>query len=428
MRNFNSKNLPIIYGVLLLISLVIMFCLWNVVSKVVGYLIGNPILWGVYIVGIIMFISLHKKFPTTFTLKEMGLSIVATFPAFFVLFAIFFSTTTDLSDTEYLNYNIQKVVHIADYYTDREVCDKCKDDKGNEYDCNCRMVCDVYHPDSYYMIKTNGESQSISSGEYNNIRRKFGTKETLVESSQFDQCSGDGRKWEVVWNGTWETMIPTSQTHLYINYVKATSTLHKLTGQTGNKDHILSYPNLKNYGYGSIDIDRVLTAGVTLPQHIKDSIDIMTDKHLSTLGKQKQCNILYYFVNETQSYYGLIEQEWIRGKKNDITVIIGMKTWPKIEWVRIMCWSKQSIFQVQLRDQILDMKSIPSANTLVSTVVNQVKKESNAGGFERQPMEEYKYLLREVNLGWVSWVVVILILSMMMAPLVIYFFSTEDFE
>ncbi len=425
------RKLPIIYGVLLLIALIITIFLWNVVSKVFNYLLTEPLLWGIFLGGAIVFFVLHKKYPKEFTLLEMGLCSLASFPAIFLCLSIFFVTNTDLSDTEYLNSYVVKTVHIEDYYTERseQKCSTCYDDKGNSYDCNCYTVyhCDVYHPDQYYIVNGIGTTISVSSSEYANIRNRFGTGELQVASSQFGQCSGDGREFEVRWDNEWETMLPTSQPHLYINYVKATNTLHKITGQKGNEKLIVPYPQLYNKGFGDFELDRVLTAGVSLPPAWKDSIDILTSRYLSTLAPKRQCNILYYFVNDEQSFYNLLQQEWINGKKNDIVVIVGMQKWPNIKWVRIMSWAKYSQFNIELRDNILAMKQMPSASTFVNTVVMQVDRKGN-GGFIRQPMEEYSYLLKEVHLGWGSWIAIIIIVTIMIFPLLIYFFGTDEFK
>lgn len=426
--DFNIRRLPIIYGVLLVISLIVMGCYWHVVSKVLSEVLGNLTLWIIYIVGIVGFVVLRLKYPQKFTTKEMLLSIGATFPAFFILVAVFFSSTTDLADKEFLNSNIVSIRWIEEYWTETEHCKTCKDKKGNSFSCDCHMVCDERHPDAYSMQDNMGNSFSIDREEYERIRARFSTPATHVASSQPGQCSGSGDEWVVKWTGSWETMVPSSVTHQYINYVKATNTINKLTGIKGNKDLILPYPTLQNKGYGDIDVDRVLTAGVKLPQAFVDSVDILTDRHLATLGKERQCNILYYFVNDTRSFTGYLSQEWVKGKKNDIVVIVGMKNWPNVEWAQVMCWSKQSLFCIQLRDQLQEMKQLSTATNLVNTVVTQIRKDPNDGGYERQPMEEYRYLLKEVHLGWFKWISIILLLALMVAPLIVYFFGTDDLE
>ena len=93
------RRLPIVYVALLLITLIITIVLWNVVSKVFNYLLAEPLLWFIFLGGTFILFVLNRKYPKEFTLPEMALSALASFPAIFFCLCIFFSTNTDLSDT-----------------------------------------------------------------------------------------------------------------------------------------------------------------------------------------------------------------------------------------------------------------------------------------------------------------------------------------
>ena len=54
----------------------------------------------------------------------------------------------------------------------------------------------------------------------------------------------------------------------------------------------------------------------------------------------------------------LIKIKIIGGKKNDAIVVIGVAEYPTIAWVDVFGWSKNEMFNVALRDEIIAMKKL----------------------------------------------------------------------
>ncbi|MFA6255718.1 MAG: exosortase/archaeosortase family protein [Candidatus Absconditabacterales bacterium] len=419
----NNRKLLTVYAILNIIVVVVLGYLWNVTGKLMGYALTSVEAWFVFVIICLLIFGLqrlaHRK-NGEFTLSECFMTMGGAFIPYFAIFIIFMGSSTGLTDKCIINTCVQKIVHIKSYYTERTE-EHCTG-SGKDEVCHTETYCDVYHGPSWSICTKTGHTISISSSQYKAIKERFGTSERQTASSQIGQCSGDGRQFEIAWSGTAATRIPCSYETSYINYVKATESIYKTESQQSFK--VCPYPKIQDTQFGSIGITRVMGDNLfNLKWAV--TVDSLLDQELTWLGDKRQCNIFVYLTKNPQSFYGSLKEKWINGKKNDIVIIIGGKI-GNPDWVRVMNWSETSNFEINLRDNILNNSSLIDPFKFVKVVVSTI--DSPTCGFERKPMEKFRYLLSEIHLQWWAWVLVFALLAIILTPLVMYMFTNETTE
>lgn len=191
-------------------------------------------------------------------------------------------------------------------------------------------------------------------------------------------------RWSAVTNGQ-----PVAKTHEYTNYVKAVPhSLFNVNQLAMNKYGPLvpAYPS-KVYDYQYID--RVLGVGVNIPDVLKwnHNLGLM----LRDLGPSKQVNVIIMVTNVADpTFEYAVQGKWLGAKKNDVVVIIGTPNYPTIEWVRVVSWTDKQLFKVQLRDDILDLKTVDQSKVL--GIINQHVSKS----YVRKSMRDFEYLDSEI--------------------------------
>lgn len=100
-------------------------------------------------------------------------------------------------------------------------------------------------------------------------------------------------------------------------------------------------------------------------------------------------------------YEYAVRTAWIGGKKNDVIVMVGAANYPNIDWVRVMSWSSNQMFNVKLRDDLLEQK-VANRMTFIQTVSDDIR-----SLYQRKSMKEFKYLDAEINPP--NWMIVLLI-------------------
>lgn len=187
---------------------------------------------------------------------------------------------------------------------------------------------------------------------------------------------------------------PVSKTNSYINYVRASaSSLFNKDARLAEqyKEIIPEYP-IDIYDY--YKVDRVIT---TLEIEIDNISEYNTklSKALSILGPERQANAVILITSITDKLFGdAVINAWRGAKKNDIIIIIGVdnSTNLNIKWLKIYSWSKNKLFDVELRDSILDVGNIQNPELLINNL-----KSITLEHFERQSMAEFEYLKDEIE-------------------------------
>lgn len=280
------------------------------------------------------------------------------------------------------------------------------------YSCNCRQVCsgsgnnrscseqcDTCYEDRY----TVNWYCNTNIGRY--------TIESLDETSRSVYKTPDPQRYSIINVGD-----PVAKRNSYINYVKAApDSLFHVTKVEKFKDMVPPYPDGV---YDLYRLNRVLAVKVNVPDLAAWNVEL--SNVLKTLGPQRQANAIIVFVNTAdQSYVHALEGQWIGGKKNDIIVVIGTTSYPKIDWVHVSSWTDSQIFKVQLRDEIMAKGVIDRTHVLES-----LKKHTMAT-YKRKEMKDFEYL-RDQSTPPIWVIILALILGIGTTAGLSYYFYKHD--
>jgi len=180
---------------------------------------------------------------------------------------------------------------------------------------------------------------------------------------------------------------PYSANQSYVNYVKAVpeSLINMDSVKIAQFDSLIpEYPQIYDYYH----INRVIAVGVAIP-NIKEWNKYLSDK-MKAVGPAKQANINIVIVNTPdQTYRYALEAKWHGGKKNDITVIVGMTTYGKMEWVDTITFggnAGNSLMTVLMRDRLMALPEF-EYKQVIDTISTTVLEK-----FDRKPMKDFEYL------------------------------------
>lgn len=224
---------------------------------------------------------------------------------------------------------------------------------------------------------------------------------TTVGDFTIDRVDRRGTKEPPRWTAV-EKGQPVAKKNTYTNYVKAVPhSLFNLNQLAMNKYGSLvpAYPS-KVYDYQYID--RILGVGVNIPDVMKWNNDLALI--LRELGPSKQVNVIIMVTNVADpTFEYAVQGKWLGAKNNDVVVILGTPNYPNIEWVRVVSWTDKQLFKVQLRDDILDLKTVDQSKIL--EIISQHISQS----FVRKSMRDFEYLEGEIlPPDWVIGVAVVI--------------------
>jgi hypothetical protein len=194
------------------------------------------------------------------------------------------------------------------------------------------------------------------------------------------------QRWEVINIGD-----PVSKTSSYTNYVQAVpESLFKPSSEALRAKFAALTPAYPQNVYDYYKLDRFLTPGYSTPDAAAWNLDI--SNMLRELGPKKQVNAIVVIAKTADpNYEYALRDAWEGANKNDVVLVIGSAEWPKIDFVRVISWTKSELFKVQLRDTIQELSTIQRA-PIMSALQSQI-----STNFERRRMREFKYLETEID-------------------------------
>lgn len=252
----------------------------------------------------------------------------------------------------------------------------------HSYQCNCRPVFDT---DSEGNTRTSIECDTCYEHGHDvdwNIYSNIG-------NFTIDRIDRQGvqepPRWTLVQKGQ-----PVAKQHMFVNYIRAVpeSLFHRDSSiKERFAELIPPYPdNVYDYWH----VDRVIGVGVKIPELREWNREL--EEVLRELGPKKQANVVVVFVNTTNTMYAhALEEAWLGGKKNDIVIVFGTTTYPKIDWVYVMSWTDDQLFKVKLRDELWHLGIVDRGKTLESI------KRNTLSSFMRKPMADFEYLKDEIE-------------------------------
>ncbi len=328
--------------------------------------------------------------------KEFAIQVGATLTFVTLIYVLLFGTTTDLWDTNYYNGKIKSSTYYEEWkekvtYTESYSCGTSK----NPRTCTRTKTRIDYHA-PYYQIKTNlGETISIRRTDYLKTAREFGKKHVGIYRSN-KVSFGDGDKYV-----SFPTrIIPTAVGHTYENVVAAANdnVIHikvpkETVAQLVKAGKVRPYPQQYKGTYGETLLNRFIdTTGMTkTPVVYLRSLNMMSER----VGKTKQANPIIYVTNEDVSITDAISQHWAKGKKNDVTLVLGADTEGNIVWSNTICFTNNSDFEVDMSNKFKGLNINSDSDKILTTMENQI---TNA--YIRKPMEEFNYLKENITLEW----------------------------
>jgi len=292
-------------------------------------------------------------------------------------------------DREVINGEVvKKYVETRHCYTN---CGCCR----NSYPCHCRtrcsgsgksrscyIVCDTcyaYSWEKYYHVDAN-----ISRYEINVI-----DPQGINTPPRYDRVKiGD----------------PVTETTSCTNYVKGAA--HSLFHKENLTTKYTAFPEYPIEVYDYYKIDRAISLDVNI-----SNINYLNDKIADinkNIGFKKHGNVINVFANKVEpDYIYALQANWKGAKKNDIVILTHITNYPNYDWVQVFSWSKNELFNVQLRDGLNNHKVVDDKyfDIILHTSMKQ---------FERKEMKEYEYLKYEIEPPtWIMWLTIIIIVGAM---------------
>lgn len=275
------------------------------------------------------------------------------------------------------------------------------------YSCNCREVC-----------SGSGQNRSCSTSCDTCYEDRYtvtwGCNSTVGEYEIAKEDWGNRRVYDLPNPKRWleiEPGQPVAKAMSYTNYVQAvpqalfTPSPASLTEKF--KGLIPAYPDTP---FDFYKINRFFSPGISVTDVGKWNEDI--SEMLKDRGPSKQVNVVIVAVKTGDPNYEFaLRTAWDNANKNDVVVLMGAPEWPKINWVRIITWSKSEIFKVELRDTIQSL-NVANREQVIPAIAAQIDK-----NFVRRSMKEFKYLENEIDPP--SWVLMVLVVLQLISAAVI---------
>ncbi|KWU19112.1 hypothetical protein [Burkholderia cenocepacia] len=320
-----------------------------------GFLLIFPILWP-FIAKVI--------WKNEITRREIAINIAI--GVVIVTIGWFGGRFAKTADTEILNGE------IVEKHTEDVTC-------KHTYDCNCRQSCTTDRSGNRSC------SQTCDTCHEHSFDREYHV-ETNVGNYEIDTVDRQGLVTPRAYANAY-TGQPVARTHLFTNYVKASpDSLFNLVSEKQAyerfKGMIPAYPS-RVYNYFSID--RILMSGTTVPNVAEWNGKL--SEMLKRVGPAKQANVVIVFTSSTDPQYAAaLRSAWLGAKKNDVVVVIGSPKYPEIAWARVISWTDNDTFKVQLADDIQDLKTA-TPDAVLGVVGHDILE-----GFARKHMRDFKYL------------------------------------
>lgn len=358
------------------------------------------------IVAVIWGTIAHLIFRPKITLMEsLAQAGIATVVAALVVVCIYYK---DMGDTAVINGQItdKKQVRVS-----------C----SHSYECNC-----------YYTTSCSGSGTSRSCSTTKHCSTCYEHSNdwdwdvfSTVGNFSIDRIDRQGKRepprWTLVQIGE-----PAANTVSYLNYVKAApQSLFAMNQLEDDKVKFAGmfpqYPQIYDY----YRINRIMQIGVQYPQaqKLNDNLNMA----LRSMGAAKQVNINVIFVKTTDTQYRYaLERAWLGGKKNDVTVMIGMDSTGAFSWVDTMTFGKNAgneLTAVVMRDRIKALaaaQQFGNADLLSNEIVATINKE-----FHRKEMKDYEYLKDDYSPSQTAIIWFIIIQMVVLVGTTIFFYHFE---
>lgn len=296
-----------------------------------------------------------------------------------ILVAVFYgSKGSATADTEIWNGMVTAKSRDHGTYEKPYDC-RCRSEQscsgtGQNRSCSSRRVCDTCY-ETRYTVSWNCQT-TIGGFRIDHADRASRSVYSLPNP----------QRWEIINVGD-----PAAKKNSYTNYVQAVpESLFKPSSESLKAKFAALIPAYPLNVYDFYKLDRFLTPGYNTPDAPAWNADI--SNMLRELGPKKQVNTIVVIAKTSDpNYEYALRDAWEGANKNDVVLVIGSAEWPKIDFVRVISWTKSELFKVQLRDTVQELGTIQRA-PIMAALQSQI-----STNFERRRMREFKYLETEID-------------------------------
>ncbi len=299
--------------------------------------------------------------------------------------AFYLSFSAQTKDVEIWNGQVTGKEREHGHYLRPYQCNCRQTCSGSGNNSSCTTTCDTCYEDRY----------TVTWNCYTNIGTY--TIQHYDRGSRLVYSEPDPVRWQVINRGD-----PVSDAREYTNYIQAVpQTLFKPAASELKKKFAPLIPPYPDKVYNFYYVDRFISPGIKVDTANQWNAGIQ--ELLKTLGPQKQVNLVVVAAKTADPNYEFaLRDAWQNGNKNDVILVLGTPNWPKIEWVRVITWSKSEIFKVELRDRVFELGEA-DVQRVLSATADQISK-----NFERRRMREFEYLKGEIDPP--MWVIILLVI------------------
>lgn len=294
--------------------------------------------------------------------------ILAALPGMAVVGLVFaLSYGGAVMDTEVWSGQITGKTRVHDTYEESYECNCTTDSKGNRSCSTCYRT--------HYTVKWDAQS---TIGTFH-IDSKDSTWRSVYQTP-------DPARYTTVAVGD-----PCSDTHAYTNYVQAVpSSLFSAAPKDLHVRFANMLPKYPDQIYDLYKINRFVQVGFNFTDSAQWNQDIAM--MLRVLGPKKQANVIVVVAKTTDTDYEYaLRDAWEGVNKNDIVLLIASENGRDIAYTRVLSWTKNEIFRVELNDRIREIGVIDRTR-IMPALEAQIAK-----NFERRHMAEFAYLKGEID-------------------------------
>lgn len=299
------------------------------------------------------------------------------------------------SDTEYWGGWATHAEYFEDW-NERVTCshtkycsETCRHSDGSTYSCSkpCgkQHAYDVdYHPEYWVLHDSNGESQSIGSGQFEVLARKWQSR--VFKELHRDYHTNDGDKYVATWDKNKETFVAVTTQHTYENRVQAATSIFNFQEVDPKVWKLYEYPGIGSY-------DQVSILGDNAPE--AKEADTLLRFWNAKLGRGKQVKMFVLVFGPGSTLETGLAQEnyWKGGNKNEFTLAVGIDASRKVTWAHVISWTEVDRLKIDVREYALHQGTLNLVD-LVGYIVPEVQKR-----FERKAFADFSYLTVEPP-GW----------------------------
>lgn len=261
------------------------------------------------------------------------------------------------------------------------------------YDCSYRQ----YHPPYWVAIDSNGYQTYISSEEFEDLARKFNSRVKVDQHRHYYWKDGD--MFSARWGGHVSNQQAIATEHWFENRVQNASGIYAYERPEKPKEKgLYDYPKLREPLR-----DSAILGHASRFAEADAALQLLNGQ----LGRMKQMRMWICLFHDKPLETGLWQEaHWRGGKKNEITLCIGLDGKEKVQWVHAFCWTPDGNtsnheLRADLRNALVGKQlDLPG---VVKTLADKAREK-----FVRKRFREFSYLA-VVTPPWAVWTIYILV-------------------